>query len=49
MVNIHTLLHEEDDRILSGEFQFSDDIFELREKTIPNLGKKLSHTHGKNQ
>ena len=41
MGDIHTLLHEEDDRIISGEFQFSDAIFDLREKTITNLGKKL--------
>ena len=38
MGDIHTLLHEEDDRIISGEFQFSDTIFDLREKTVTNLG-----------
>ena len=41
MGDIHTLLHEEDDRILSGEFQFSDDIFELKEKYVPNLGNNF--------
>ena len=35
--DIHTLLHDEDDRIISGEFQFSDLLFELREKVVPNL------------
>ena len=43
MANIHTLLHEEDDRIISGEFQFSDDIFELRERAVPNLSNNF-HT-----
>ena len=41
MVDTTILLHEEDDRILSGEFQFSDDIFELREKHIPKLGNNF--------
>lgn len=38
MGDITVLLHEEDDRILSGEFQFTDDMFELREKYVQNLG-----------
>ena len=41
MGDITALLHEEDDRILSGEFQFHDDMFELRERHIPNLNNNF--------
>ena len=40
MANIHTLLHGEDDVILTGEFQFEDKLFTLKEKNIPILGNK---------
>ena len=49
MGDITVLLHEEDDRILSGEFQFNDDMFELREKHIPNLGNNFYTPTEKNK
>ena len=37
--NIDILLHEEDDRVISGEFQFSDSMFDLVEPIFRDLSK----------
>ena len=45
--NIH-LLNEEDDRVLSGEFQFNDSIFELHEPVVPDLARDFFTPSEKN-
>ena len=49
MVDTHTLLHEEDDMILSGEFQFDDQFFTLKEKHIPILANNFYTPSEKNK
>lgn len=39
--NIDILLHEEDDRVISGEFQFSDSMFDLVEPIFRDLSKSF--------
>ena len=34
---IEPLLNDEDERVITGEFHFTDSIFDLREKPVPNL------------
>ena len=39
--NIDILLHEEDDRVISGEFQFTDSMFDLVEPIFKDLSKSF--------
>ena len=39
--NIDILLHEEDDRVISGEFHFSDSMFNLSEPVFVDLAKSF--------
>ena len=39
--NIDILLHEEDDRVISGEFQFTDSMFDLVEPIFKDLSKNF--------
>ena len=40
-VESYNILHEEDDRIISGEFDFRESFFHLKEKDIPKLNNNF--------
>lgn len=42
--NIDVLLNEEDDRVISGEFQFHDSLFHLKEPVFRTLNKQNFYT-----